>query len=61
MFFGHETTLNDDYPNVYVHNEEPDTAKIEMLQVLEKEVRTNAKTAGDCEHIIALVQLRKLH
>ncbi|KAI1707556.1 ku70/Ku80 beta-barrel domain-containing protein [Ditylenchus destructor] len=50
IFFGHETTRNDllpDYSNVYIHNDEYETAKIEWLKILEREVETNTKCSGD--------------
>lgn len=51
MFFGHESTTDQNRPNVYFQNEEFDTARVEWLHVLQNEVNTNPKAIGDCEFI----------
>uniref|UniRef100_A0A914HVN4 Ku domain-containing protein n=1 Tax=Globodera rostochiensis TaxID=31243 RepID=A0A914HVN4_GLORO len=62
MFFGHESTSNDDHPNVYVHNEQFDTARIEWLHVLQNEVKSNPKCPGNyVDALYAALDALKLH
>ena len=59
MFFGHETTTDDENPNVYFQEEEPQAAKIDWLRVItnEREMYTNPKCPGNCTHFSAVLCL----
>ncbi|KAL3106169.1 hypothetical protein niasHT_016856 [Heterodera trifolii] len=62
IFFGHENTSSDDHPNVYVHNEQFATARVEWLHVLQNEVQTNVKCPGDyVDALYAALDALKVH
>ncbi|KAF7638233.1 Ku domain-containing protein [Meloidogyne graminicola] len=47
LFFGHECTTDDKYPNIYVHNAEFERSRVEWLHVLKNEIKSNPKCRGD--------------
>jgi hypothetical protein len=50
MFFGHESSTDEHYPNVYFHTPGLfSRAQVDWIRVLKNEVKPNPKQAGDCE------------